>query len=204
MSAAATFMRRALLVAALAANTSSALATAISPVKFDIAALSRAAAVSLTNRANSPMTYDVRIYKWSGTGPDGAILAETTDVLVARPVITVPAAKTATIRLAVVARSPAPADYYRLIIDDITPGRDEASTRMRLSLPVQVINKAGARGQLEERAGELVNTGTAAVLISGIKQPDGKASGGARYLLPGERWTTTHKLTDIVWSSGIQ
>lgn len=204
MSVAATLIRRVALVAAMAGAASSALATSISPVKFDIAALSRAAAVSLTNRANSPMTYDVRIYKWSGTGPDGAILTETDNVLVARPVITVPASKTATIRLAVVARSPAPADYYRVIIDDITPGRDEAATRMRLSLPVQVINNAGARGHLEERAGEIVNTGTAAVLISGIKLPDGKASGGARYLLPGERWTTTHKLTDIVWSSGIQ
>lgn len=201
---AADIIRRALVVAATAVASSGALATSISPVKFDIAARTRAAAVSLTNRETIPVTYDVRVFKWSGTGPEGAILSETTDVIVARPVVTVPASSTATIRLAVAARSSAPADYYRVIISDITPGRIEASTRMRLSLPAQVINQASARGVLEAFDGGVVNRGTAAVLITGVKQPGGKASGGARYLLPGEIWTTTHTPNDLVWTSGIQ
>lgn len=198
---------RLVLAAALAVAAGVAHATSISPVKLEVQAGERAVALGVTNNSNVPVTYDVRIFKWLGTGAEGMVLEPSQSVITARPVITVPPMQTATIRLAVVARSPAPMDYYRVVLDDITPvaGNAAGGVRMRVLMPLQVANRAGAKGFLELVDGALENRGTASVLVSGAKRADGSLDTGAmRYVLPGERWETTYKLQDLVWSSGIQ
>jgi hypothetical protein len=199
-------LRCLVLAAALTAAAGGAFAASISPVKLEVQAGERAVALGVTNNSTSPVTYDVRVFKWLGTGDAGMMLEPSQSVITARPVITVPPMQTATIRLAVVARSPAPMDYYRVVLDDITPAADgSGGVRMRVLMPLQVANRAGAKGILELVDGAFENRGTASVLVTGAKRADGSLDTSAmRYVLPGERWQAPYQLKDLVWSSGIQ
>ncbi|MCK9687308.1 molecular chaperone [Scleromatobacter humisilvae] len=195
------FARRILLAGAISAATS-ANAISLSPVKLDLPAGQRAVALGVTNDSMSPRTYDVRILKWVSTSGDGTF-DSTSAVITARPVINIPPGQTATIRVAVLQRSAAPADYYRVFVEDITPvSQASESVRMRYSLPMQVMNSRLAKGSLQRVDGALINSGTAAVFVAGVKK-DG-TSDVFRYLLPGERWETKFLPEDLDWTSGIQ
>jgi P pilus assembly chaperone PapD len=193
---------RHLLLAAVVSAAASAHAVSLSPVKLDLPVGQRAVALGVANDSTSPRTYDVRILKWTSTSGDGAF-EPTSSVIVGRPVITIPPGQTATIRVAVLQRSPAPADYYRVFVEDITPtSQSSEAVRMRYSLPMQVVNTRNAKGVLQREAGTLINTGTEAVFIARAKKAG--ATGSFRYLLPGERWETAYLPDELDWNSGIQ
>lgn len=188
-------------------TTLHASAVGISPVKVEIEAAKKATAIELSNTDDSPHTYDIRVYKWRGTGPNGATTdaSEATNI-VTRPVITIPGKSKATVRLSIIQRSALPTEYYRIFVKDIspTPTGGDAKITVSMSLPLQVMNDRTAKGMLiTGDADTLVNTGNAAVIVTGTKIGEAFTS-NVRYVLPGESWKTKEKLENLVWVSGIQ
>ena len=199
-------LRSVLATIGLTIVASAANALALAPVKMLIVAGQHATAITLTNNDSSTRTFDLRMNAWLGNDANGgAALGPQTRVLISRPVVTLAPGASSTVRVAAAERSRSGADYYRLILSDITPPvPGEARVAVNFSLPLEVVNTKSATGVLAAVDGVITNTGTAAVFVSGLRrqgtEPDSSIH---RYLLPGERWTTQYSPDQLVWSSGI-
>lgn len=209
----------AVLVAAVLVATSSQ-AVNFSPVKFELQPDQKATQLTISNTDDVTRTFDIRVHKWTGVDQVTALSVTTaledSPILLSRPVVTLKPRSSATIRIAVAARTPGvPADYYRLFIDDITPADEmspptgsSAAIRISVSLPLEVRNSKNIVGKLTVLPdGKLTNSGNNIVSVLGLnaKKPDGTMdSSMSRYIFPSESWVTNHRPEDLTWLAGLQ
>lgn len=209
------FKRAVVMLAVAMQAAAGAHAVSVSPVKLELMPSQRATQLSISNPSDAIRTYDIRVQKWDGVDQVTArsITSDLTSspVLLSRPVVTLPPRSKSTIRIAVAQRSENASDYYRLLIDDITPpaanesGESTANLRVSVSLPLQVRNKNGIQGQLAIAENGLANVGNNIVSVLSATRSDGTAdSSVSRYLLPGEVWATSLQPADLSWLKGLQ
>lgn len=125
----------------------------ISPIVIEIDKPQRAAAVSVTNGGERPITLQSEVLLWQQA--DGKDQYEASDALLVVPsIVQIPAKSTQIIRLML--RSPAPSPLersYRLVLEDITQPHDKSdgasiSFKFTHSLPVMVAPSGKVRNTL--------------------------------------------------------
>jgi fimbrial chaperone protein len=120
----------------------------LSPLGLDISAKNRAAALTLANTADEPLTVQLRVFKWmQSEGEDQ--LEPATDIVASPPAVTIPAGASYTLRIARPAASAVGSELaYRLLIDELPkpfdPSSSDQGVRMvlRTSIPVFVADTA--------------------------------------------------------------
>jgi fimbrial chaperone protein len=161
----------------------------VSPLGIDLAASSRAAAVTVANTASEPITLQVRVFKWSQVGGEDR-LEPATDIAASPPAVTIPAAASYTLRVARPAATPAPSELaYRLLLDELPapadPNAIQPGVRMvlRTSIPVFIADsKAAARltwSVWQDQAGvhaQVINSGSRHAKVAGLTLQVGDGS----------------------------
>jgi fimbrial chaperone protein len=175
----------------------------VAPLGVDFNAGQMAQTLTVTNRADTPATVQLRTYAWSQPGgidqlaPSGALVASP-------PIVTIPPGREQVIRVLLRgAASGAAEQGYRLTIDEIpvlVPGK--VNVALHLSLPIFVSGAAPGQAQIAWSARpagagaiELVarNSGTRHAKFGGLTVSTRGGSGSAAfggYVLPGQekRW----------------
>lgn len=187
-------------------RAASAASLGVAPTRVDLGPGAAAAALTLENQAEAPVTVQVQAFTWAGT-PASQELGPTRDLIAVPPVFALAPGAKQIIRVAL--RAPAAAAgaraerAYRLLITEVPPAQGEAGTgvrfALRLSLPVFVA-AAGARAEpgwtVRASGGpaqlELTNRGSAHLRVRRIEL---RAAGrpepvqvidSAAYVLPGQ------------------
>jgi P pilus assembly chaperone PapD len=164
-------------------------AAQLSPVRLLVQPGQKSASLQIQNDGDTDATYDIRIKSWIGMDDSGVdTLADTDAVITSRPVVTIPASKSATIRFVVTARTAAAQDNYRVTVTDITPvaPNSGAVVRVKSVLPLFVSSDANSKGKLEFKDGKVTNVGTRHVRIVAYKDTTGAETKTLRYVLPGQ------------------
>jgi P pilus assembly chaperone PapD len=177
-----------LLLAALM-MAGSAHAAQLSPVRLLVQPGQKSASLQIQNDGDAEATYDIRIKSWVGMDEAGVdTLLDTDAVITSRPVVTIPAGKSATIRFVVTGRTSPSQDNYRVMVTDITPVAANAGAVVRVKsvLPLFVSSDANSKGKLELKDGKVTNVGTRHVRIIGYKDASGAETKTLRYVLPGQ------------------
>lgn len=179
----------------------------VSPVRIEIHAGERSAVVTLRNDGADDASVQADIHRWAQDEDGADVLEATEDLLVVPRIFTIPAGQSQVIRIGkLVQGSDQVEGTYRLIFTELAPaengeGRTGINVRLRLSLPVFLIPKGGAkaavsvvRAQRNEDQLEVVvtNTGNATAQVlgfqmgtsNGVEEPDQERPVGG-YLLPG-------------------
>jgi fimbrial chaperone protein len=130
------------LAALLSSTQSMGASLGIAPVGLDLPATQKAATISLSNYASSPLNVQVRLFKWRQVDGKDELLP-TQDVVASPPATSIPAGQTYMLRVARLTSAPVSVEEsYRLVIDEIAPVADEravgegVSMVLRTSLPV--------------------------------------------------------------------
>jgi P pilus assembly chaperone PapD len=173
-----------------------------SPVHLSITDKNKSTSISIANSLDTPITVDVRVKKWDA----GNTLTETDVVVLSRPVVTVPANSTVTVRAIVKSRSSAAEDTYRVFVTDITPHAKGESVGVKLSfsLPLFILNTTTSKGVLTLDSGAFKNTGNRHVRISSFKNIKGAQVDEMHYLMPGESIKLSAiSVSDIVYTDDV-
>lgn len=181
-------------------------AVSVSPVHLNVVQNSKTTSVQFINDTDQASIIDVQIKKWLGQNGDGSDILEDTDaVILSRPVVSVAANSSATIRLIVKERSGNPEDPYRVLVTDITPPTKDGkvSVRMNSVLPLFVLANKTSKGTLEFE-NVLKNTGNRHVRISGYTDKTGKIVNVLRYVFPGQSIALPVKsAADVIYTDDI-
>ncbi|NMN03842.1 MULTISPECIES: molecular chaperone [unclassified Novosphingobium] len=181
-----------------------AAALRISPIGVDIRSDERAAAVTIFNSDNEPVTLQVRLYKWRQVDGEDR-LEQATDLIASPPSLTIAPNKSFTLRVARPSTGAVGGELsYRLFIDElpkpIDPRAVSQGVRMvlRTSMPVFVVDKTAVAKLTwhvwEDKGGvhaEATNSGLRHAKIGGLRLElaDGSAltlaQGLAGYVLAG-------------------
>jgi fimbrial chaperone protein len=129
-------------------EVSSGASLRLSPLGIDISSKNRAAALTLANTADEPLTVQLRVFKWlQSDGEDR--LEPATDIVASPPAVTIPAGASYTLRVARPAATAVGSELaYRLLIDELPKPFDPSSTDqgvrmvLRTSIPVFVADSA--------------------------------------------------------------
>lgn len=183
-------------------------AVTVAPVHLNVVQNAKTTSLNFVNDTDSPSVIDIRVKKWTGQNADGTdLLQDTPNIVLSRPVVTVPARGDATIRIVVKARSEAAEDTYRVLVNDITPpstADGKVAMRMNSILPLFILNNKTSRGLIELRNGVLTNTGDRHVRIASYINTAGKRVDKLRYLFPGQSITLPVKsANDVTFSDDI-
>jgi P pilus assembly chaperone PapD len=192
-----------------------AMALSVSPIKLELGQGQKAIQINVGNDTDEQRTYDVRVFKWVSVNQQTghSVTSDLADspILLSKPVLILEPGQTATIRLSVAKRNiENDSDFYRIVIDDITPKlktvESTANISMSVSLPLQVHNSAPKKGNLTPLGdGKLTNSGQNILTVLGSRMADGKIDGSfSRYMFPGEVWDTNLDPSNLVWLPGIQ
>lgn len=186
----------------------------VNPVRVDLSAATRSAALTVRNNGTEPVVVQVSVQAWSQR--DGAdVLEATNDVLASPPIATIAPDKEQIVRIGL-RRAPDPAKElsYRLFLQEVPPpprpGFQGLQVALRVGLPIFVRPASGpAKAALvwnaELRDGVIVlkaqNRGSGHVQISDVqlfaangKEPIAAAS-QLVYVLPGQSRDWSLKLT---------
>jgi len=113
----------------------------ISPVSISLRANQNAGGISLQNLGERPVFGQVRVFAWEQRGGED-VLTPTDELVASPPIIEVAAKSTQTIRLVRKGgAAPGPERTYRLLIDEIPRGDEQATgvaIRLQYSVPVFV------------------------------------------------------------------
>jgi P pilus assembly chaperone PapD len=190
-------MKRLILAAlALSLFAETASAVSVQPYRIFVRPDQKVVELDVTNDTDIARTYDIRVKEWTGYAPDGSdALYNQSAIATSRPVITVPAGKTAVMRLFVMrAGMKYIMEDYRVLVTDITPdfaapdGKSQIVSKTNLVLPLFVFNKdmETFHAKLTLADGKLCNSGTMFARIHGWKTQAGKNVDRLHYLFPGE------------------
>src|SRR5215216_2383723 len=115
----------------LAATSAGAGALRVSPVGLDLTEGRAASTLTLRNDEETPMSVQVRVFRWS-QGPDGETLTPATDVVASPPIAPLAPHSERVVR--VVRTGPAaPVEAsYRVLVDELPPPPGTPSTAVRL------------------------------------------------------------------------
>jgi len=194
-----------LLVLNAAAIPAGAGSFAIAPIRVELGAAHRSAALTLTNADDQPVVIQIRTRVWSQQ--DGIErLDETHDVLASPAVLQIPGKGSQVVRIALRAAPDADRELtYRVLFDEVpqaaTPGFTGLRVALRLSVPVFVASAHGRtradvrwqvrRLSVEEFEVDALNEGTAHLQIAQFDVQVGAATPlhakTPHYVLPGDR-----------------
>lgn len=208
------------LLAACAAMIGSQFASAgsfdVNPIRVDLTAQSRNAAVSVRNTGDDPVVVQVTVQAWSqSAGKD--VLTDTKDVIVSPPIATIPAGQQQIVRIGMRRAPDAQRELsYRMFLQEVPPpprpGFQGLVVALRIGLPIFVQPRQGAgkaalvwnldTGSPDTLKLKVDNQGTAHVQISTIElfrrsEKDAIAEfSGLAYVLPGQARDWDLKLRD--------
>lgn len=140
------------LVGGLAADKARASELEVAPVLLALEAAQSSATIEIRNRGPSPVTLQVRPFRWSQTQTDD-VLTPTSDLVLSPPIFTVPSGSAQTVRLMLRgdARAGTGAERsYRLLFDELpsSPSREgQVTVVLQMSVPV-FVPAAGAEPAL--------------------------------------------------------
>lgn len=168
-------------IAISVARVASATSFEVSPVGLDVTAPEAATTLTLSNRATTPVTVQVRVFKWSAS--NGQETLEPTDAVVASPpMTTIPSRADYTVRVVRVRKEPVTAvEFYRVLVDEVptaqTTRRRNVSLVVRYSIPAFFYGAdatpAALTWTIEKRNGRTfvtaANTGDTHVRIAGLR-----------------------------------
>jgi fimbrial chaperone protein len=160
----------------------------ITPVGLDVTAPASAATLTLSNRATTPVTVQVRVFKWVAANGDEAL--EPTEAVVASPpMTTIPSAADYTIRVVRVSKEPVTAvEFYRVLVDEVPPASTSLTRSValvvRYSLPAifyaSDATPAALTWTFERRNGRMfiaaTNSGDTQARIAGLKLENAKGT----------------------------
>ncbi len=192
-----------------ASNPLSAASLQAAPTTFELSAGKAAETLTLSNPGSTPLTAQVRVYRWSQV--DGEDKNEpTTDVVASPPMVTVAPGKDQIVRIVRVAKRPVGAEEtYRIIADEL-PTRDPASPisvnfNYQYSIPLFLVPEQAGKSKVNwivEKRGNATfltasNMGNRRVRVGGltVKTAAGKefvvGKGLNGYVLAGssKRWS---------------
>ena len=209
-----------LLVAACVVATGSPLTFAgsfdVNPIRVDLTAQSRSAAVTVRNSGDDPVVVQITVQAWSQSGGKD-VLADTKDVIVSPPIATIPAGQEQIVRIGMRRAPDAQRELsYRLFLQEVPPpprpGFQGLVVALRIGLPIfvqprQGQAKATLRWNLDMGSPETLklkvdNQGAAHIQISTIElyrrsEKDAVAEfSGLAYVLPGQTRDWDLKLRD--------
>ncbi|HKE95908.1 MAG TPA: molecular chaperone [Povalibacter sp.] len=161
-----------------------------------------AAAVTVTNSGDTPVTAQLRVFTWDQNENEDK-LDPTTALAASPPMMTIPAGQSQTIRLVRTEKTPAKREEsYRLLVDEIVDRAAVTGTgvaiQLRYSVPVFVMPRSDAAAKLSFKAAvdngtlviDAVNRGQSHAQIANVslKYADGSSqlvgSGLVGYVLP--------------------
>jgi fimbrial chaperone protein len=204
-------VRIAALLSLLAALPASASTFNISPIRAELTGVHRTGVLTLTNADDDAVVVQVRVVAWSQQNGEEH-LDETRDLLVAPPVLQIPAKGEQIVRVALRREPDALRELtYRVIFEEVPQAAPANFTGLRVALRLSVpIFVAPVHGQaaaaltweahrLQDGVVEVAatNHGTGHLQISDFELGSGSGSGlkgiTSKYVLPGSRMTWTLK-----------
>jgi len=178
----------------------------VNPIRIELSAAKRSAALTVTNTGAEAVVVQASLVAWAqDAGKD--VMSPTKEVLISPPIATIPAGREQIIRVGLRRAPDARQELsYRLFLQEVPPppkpGFQGLQVALRLSLPVFVQPRAGqAKAALVWHASlenantvrlTLENRGTGHIQISDVKLslPDAKepiaAQSALAYVLPGQ------------------
>ena len=188
----------------------------VNPIRVDLTAQSRSAAVTVRNSGDDPVVVQINVQAWSqSAGKD--VLADTKDVIVSPPIATIPAGQEQIVRIGMRRAPDAQRELsYRLFLQEVPPpprpGFQGLVVALRIGLPIfvqprQGVGKAALVWNLDTGSPDTLrlkvdNKGTAHIQISTIElyrrsEKDAVAEfSGLAYVLPGQTRDWDLKLRD--------
>lgn len=178
----------------------------VSPVRMNLAARDRAAALTLVNEGDDEIVLQAEVHRWSQSADGTDRLEATDDLIVSPPILKLAPRARQVVRLAVIEPREGPRQHtYRLVVREVPealPPKDGAMQvpiALALNLPI-FITPAGAKRQVacqlvggEPHALDAVcdNTGSAYAQVREIQVKRGEqvvaSFEGSTYILPGAR-----------------
>lgn len=199
--------------AALGASSVWASGLQVAPVSVALSQAERAAVLNISNTGESPMTVQVRAYKWTQTEQDEYVLDPSTDLIVSPPIMQLAPGAQQELRLIRTLPSSPLEQQFRIIVDELpnptVAPKKGISLLLRHNIPVFLNAEENPSAQLQWRglaaAGgntriRISNTGQTRAQIARIwLEKDGKESavlsgGLTGYVLPGHSIEREFKL----------
>jgi fimbrial chaperone protein len=187
----------------------------VNPIRVDLSAAARSAAVTVRNSGAESVVVQITVQAWSQQqGKD--VLGDTGDLIISPPIATIPAGQEQVIRIGLRRAPDAQQELsYRLFLQEVPPppqpGFQGLQVALRIGLPIFVQPRSGpAKATLvwdaQLRADgnvslKLQNKGTGHIQISDLAMylPDGQepiaAHSSLAYVLPGQSREWDLKLT---------
>jgi fimbrial chaperone protein len=187
----------------------------VNPIRVDLSAAARSAAVTVRNSGTESVVVQVSVQAWSQEdGKD--VLSPTSEVLISPPIATIPANQEQVIRVGLRRAPDAQHELsYRLFLQEVPPppqpGFQGLQVALRIGLPIFVQPRSGPAkatlvwdAQLRNPGSvslKLQNRGTGHIQISDVAMylPNGKepiaAHSSLAYVLPGQSREWELKLT---------
>ena len=188
----------------------------VNPIRVDLTAQSRSAAVTVRNSGDDPVVVQVTVQAWSqDAGKD--VLTSTNDVIISPPIATIPAGQEQIVRIGMRRAPDAQRELsYRLFLQEVPPpprpGFQGLVVALRIGLPIFVQPRQGQSkaalvwnldtGSPETLRLKVENKGTAHIQISTIElfrrsEKDAVAEfSGLAYVLSGQARDWDLKLRD--------
>ena len=188
----------------------------VNPIRVDLTAQSRNAAVTVRNSGDDSVVVQITVQAWSQSGGKD-VLTDTKDVIVSPPIATIPAGQEQVVRIGMRRAPDAQRELsYRMFLQEVPPpprpGFQGLVVALRIGLPIFVQPRQGAgkaalvwnlemgsQGALKLKVD---NQGTAHIQISTIElyrrsEKDAVAEfSGLSYVLPGQTRDWDLKLRD--------
>lgn len=188
----------------------------VNPIRVDLTAQSRTAAVSVRNSGDDPVVVQISVQAWSqNAGKD--VLTATNEVIVSPPIATIPAGQAQIVRIGMRRAPDAQRELsYRMFLQEVPPpprpGFQGLVVALRIGLPIFVQPRQGPgkanlvwtldTGSPDTLKLKVDNKGSAHIQISTIElfrrsEKDAVAEfSGLAYVLPGQTRDWDLKLRD--------